>query len=186
MNSPLPLSWFRLSHFAAIAIACAFGSIVRAESNDSSAPKSAIAVLVPGKDSSVKGTVRFTQESGGVHVQADIEGLTPGQHGFHVHENGDLSKPDLSSAGGHFNPDHHHHADRSASERHAGDLGNIEADANGQAKIDFVDPKLQLTGPNAIIGRAVIVHAKADDLKSQPSGDAGARVAGGVIGIAGK
>ncbi|PTX91839.1 superoxide dismutase family protein [Opitutus sp. ER46] len=144
---------------------------------------SAIAVLVPGSGSQVTGTVKFTQVADGVRVEADVQGLTPGAHGFHVHEKGDLSKPDLTSAGGHFNPEGHPHAARTATERHAGDLGNLEAGPDGHALVDFVDPKLQLTGPHAIIGRAVIIHAKADDLKSQPTGDAGGRVAGGVIGL---
>jgi len=143
----------------------------------------AIAVLVPGQNSKVSGTVRFTQESKGVRVQAEVKGLTPGAHGFHVHEKGDLSKPDLTSAGGHFNPTGHPHSAPDSKQRHIGDLGNLEADANGTARADFVDSHLQLAGPHSIIGRAVIVHEKADDLKSQPTGDAGGRVAGGVIGI---
>lgn len=160
-------------------------ALVAADSHEGhgSAPTSAIAVLVSGSGSSVKGTVKFTQEAGGVRVQADVEGLTPGKHGFHVHESGDLSKPDLTSAGGHFNPTKHHHAGPTDSERHVGDLGNLEAGADGRATLDVVDTKLQLAGEHSIVGRAVIVHAKADDLKSQPTGDAGGRVAGGVIGI---
>ncbi len=148
-----------------------------------SAPKDAIAVLVPAAGSNVSGTVRFTATPEGVHVVADINGLTPGAHGFHVHEKGDLSKPDLTSAGGHFNPEGHHHADRTDKERHVGDLGNLQAGPDGHASADFIDPVLQLTGEHSIIGRSVIVHGKADDLKSQPAGDAGPRVAGGVIGI---
>ena len=144
---------------------------------------SAISVLVAGGNSGVTGTVTFTQTAEGVRVEADVQGLTPGAHGFHVHEKGDLSKPDLTSAGGHFNPGGHRHAARDAAERHAGDLGNLEAGTDGHATASFVDRELQLSGPHSIIGRSVIVHAKADDLKSQPSSDAGARVAGGVIGI---
>lgn len=144
---------------------------------------SAIAVLVPGGESGVTGTVRFTQQRDGVRVQAEVSGLTPGRHGFHVHEKGDLSKADLTSAGGHFNPTGDPHAAPSASRRHVGDLGNLEAGPDGRARADFVDPKLQLAGRYSIIGRAVIVHEKADDLRSQPTGDAGGRVAGGVIGI---
>jgi Cu-Zn family superoxide dismutase len=154
-----------------------------ADASVGAAPTAAIAVLVPGNNSGVTGVVQFTQDSGGVHVHAEIAGLQPGAHGFHVHEKGDLSKSDLTSAGGHFNPEGHHHADRSASDRHAGDLGNIEAAGDGRAVVDFVDAHLQLTGPHSIIGRSVIIHAKADDLKTQPAGDAGPRVAGGVIGI---
>lgn len=168
---------------AAFAGLVAFG-LASAVAAETSGVNSAVAVLVAGGDSHVKGTVHFTRENDGVRVKASIDGLTPGQHGFHVHEFGDLSKPDLTSAGGHFNPEHHHHAGRDASERHVGDLGNLEADANGHAEVDFVDQHLQLDGPNSIVGRSVIVHGKADDLKSQPAGDAGPRVAGGVIGIA--
>jgi Cu-Zn family superoxide dismutase len=153
--------------------------------HDSGTPTvtAAIAVLVPGSGSSVSGTVKFTQESEGVRVQADVKGLTPGAHGFHVHEKGDLSKPDLTSAGGHFNPAGHSHGAPSAAQRHLGDLGNLEAGADGRATVDFVDPQLKLAGADSIIGRAVIVHEKGDDLKSQPTGNAGGRVAGGVIGI---
>lgn len=173
----------------AAALGAAFACFVLAGSAsalaaDASMVKSAVAVLVPGGDSHVKGTVHFTRENDGVRVQASIDGLSPGQHGFHVHEFGDLSKSDLTSAGGHFNPEHHHHAGRDATERHVGDLGNLEADANGHAEVDFVDKQLKLDGPHSIVGRSVIVHGKADDLKSQPAGDAGPRVAGGVIGIA--
>lgn len=143
----------------------------------------AIAVLVAGGASGVSGSVTFTQQADGVRVQADVRGLTPGQHGFHVHEKGDLSKADLTSAGGHFNPGSHSHGAPGAAERHVGDLGNLDASADGRATVDFVDSQLQLAGPHSIIGRAVIVHEKVDDLKSQPTGNAGGRVAGGVIGI---
>lgn len=146
--------------------------------------KKAIAVLVPGNDSGVSGTVTFTKVKDGVRVVADVKGLTPGKHGFHVHEFGDLSKADLTSTGGHFNPEGHAHAGPDAEERHVGDLGNLEADARGHAKADFVDKKIKLSGEHSIIGLAVIVHAGEDDLKSQPTGDAGGRVAGGVIAIA--
>lgn len=143
----------------------------------------AIAVLVPGGGSNVSGTVKFTQESAGVRVEAEVKGLTPGAHGFHVHEKGDLSKADLTSAGGHFNPGGHSHGAPSAAQRHLGDLGNLEAGADGRATVDFVDPLLKLSGADTVVGRAVIIHEKADDLKSQPTGNAGGRVAGGVIGV---
>lgn len=132
-------------------------------------------------DSGVQGTVRFTSEAGGVRVMVDISGLTPGDHGFHVHEKGDCSAPDATSAGGHYNPTGAPHAARDAQSRHLGDLGNITADASGRAQTSFVDTHLQLTGANSIVGHAIIVHAGADDLTSQPSGNSGARVACGVI-----
>ncbi len=145
----------------------------------------AIAVLVAGNDSGVSGTVTFEQTASGVRVVADVAGLTPGKHGFHVHQKGDLSAADLTSTGGHFNPTGHDHAGPDAAKRHVGDLGNLTAGADGRARADFVDPKLALAGEHSIIGRGVIVHAGADDLTSQPTGNAGGRVAGGVIGIIG-
>jgi Cu-Zn family superoxide dismutase len=173
-----------LATLAAALLACAPAALSAQSAPAATETRSAVAVLVPGASSNVKGTIHFTTEAGGVHVQGTIEGLTPGSHGFHVHEFGDLSKRDLMSTGGHFNPEKHPHAGRDAAQRHAGDLGNLEAGQDGKATVDFVDSQLQLNGPNSIVGRAVVVHAKADDLKSQPSGDAGGRIAAGVIGIA--
>ncbi len=149
-----------------------------------SGPLKAIAVVYPAKDKTVKGIVTFTQTEKGVKVVAHLEGLTPGKHGFHVHEFGDCSAPDATSAGGHFNPTQMAHGAPTDSTRHAGDLGNIVADDKGVADLEWLDPVMQLSGPHSIIGRAVIVHAKEDDLKTQPTGNAGAREACGVIGIA--
>ncbi len=156
----------------------------QATSEKSKVGASAIAVLMPAQGKNVRGTIRFTQQADGVRVVADVTGLQPNsRHGFHVHEKGDLSAPDYTSAGGHFNPEGHPHGAREAQERHAGDFGNLEADADGRARMDFVDTKISLHGKTSIIGRAVIVHEKADDLTSQPTGDAGGRIAGGVVGF---
>lgn len=144
-------------------------------------PRQAIANLSAAQGQSVSGTVTFIEVVGGVQVIAEVKGLTPGRHGFHIHEKSDLSAPDLMSAGGHFNPGGHPHGGPQAAARHAGDLGNLDADTSGYARLEFVDKAIKLSGPDTIIGRSVIVHADADDLKSQPSGAAGARVAGGVI-----
>ncbi|MEP6937094.1 MAG: superoxide dismutase family protein [Chthoniobacterales bacterium] len=144
----------------------------------------AIAVLHPTTGSNVAGTVTFTASGDQVKVVADITGLTSGKHGFHIHEFGDCSDPKAASAGGHFNPANHQHGAPDASDRHAGDLGNIEADASGKAHLDLTDKVMKLTGSDSIIGHAVIVHEKADDLKTQPTGDAGGRLACGVIGVA--
>lgn len=141
----------------------------------------AIAKLEPTQGNQTRGTVQFRSEGNAVRVSVDITGLTPGAHGFHIHEKGDCSAADASSAGGHFNPTNQPHAGRDADARHAGDFGNLEADANGRAQVSFLDSKITLSGPNSIVGRAVIVHAGRDDLKSQPSGDSGPRVACGVI-----
>jgi superoxide dismutase, Cu-Zn family len=144
----------------------------------------AIAVLHPTTGSNVAGTVTFTASGDSVKVVADITGLTPGKHGFHIHEFGDCSDPKAVSAGGHFNPGHKQHGAPDAAERHAGDLGNMEADASGKAHLELTDRVMKLSGSDSIIGHAVIVHEKADDLKTQPTGDAGGRLACGVIGVA--
>lgn len=146
--------------------------------------KKAIAVLQPTKGSSVHGTVTYEAVESGVRVVAELSGLTPGKHGFHIHEFGDCSAEDASSAGGHFNPAGTSHGAPSADPRHAGDMGNIEADKDGHATLDYVDHMMTLSGERSILGRAVVVHEKEDDLKSQPTGNAGARVACGVIGVA--
>jgi superoxide dismutase, Cu-Zn family len=144
----------------------------------------AIAVLHSASGSNVSGTVTFTASGDNVKVVADISGLTPGKHGFHIHEFGDCSDPKAASAGAHFNPAHKQHGAPDSGDRHAGDLGNIEADASGKAHVEMTDSVMKLNGADSIIGHAVIVHEKADDLKTQPTGDAGGRVACGVIGIA--
>jgi Cu-Zn family superoxide dismutase len=144
----------------------------------------AVAVLSPTRGNNVRGTVTFTQAGDVVTVEAEIEDLSKGKHGFHIHEFGDCSDPDGKSAGGHYNPTGQHHAGPDQKKRHVGDMGNIEADSSGKAQYDAVDSHLTLNGPNTIIGRGVIVHAGEDDLKSQPSGAAGPRVACGVIGVA--
>ena len=144
----------------------------------------AVAVLVPTEGNEVSGTIHFTQRRGEVEVTGRIRGLEPGKHGFHVHQYGDLS--DLKtgeSAGGHFDPTGMPHGRPQDDERHVGDLGNVEADQNGVANVDIRDSMLRLNGPQSIVGRAIVVHAKADQF-TQPSGDAGDRVALGVIGIA--
>jgi Cu-Zn family superoxide dismutase len=144
----------------------------------------AVCVLVPVAKSQVQGTIRFSVQGDSVHIHGEIRGLTPGKHGFHIHDFGDLSdQGEGKSAGGHFSPEHQPHGRPSDAKRHAGDFGNIEADKNGVAKIDFKDAVVKLSGPQAVIGRAIVVHAKKDKF-TQPSGDAGDRVAFGVIGIA--
>lgn len=141
----------------------------------------ASAALRPASGSAVSGTVQFTQTGDGVRVVAEVSGLTPGKHGFHVHEKGDCSDPEAKSAGGHFNPGGSEHGAPEAAAHHAGDLGNLEADENGKASLDTVFEGRTLSGDAGFIGRGLIVHADADDLSSQPTGAAGARVACGVI-----
>jgi len=142
----------------------------------------ATATLAPTKGNQAAGTVNFVQRGRTVYVDARITGLSPGPHGFHVHEKGDCRAPDGSSAGGHFNPAGTPHAGPDSAQRHAGDLGNLVADANGVAVYRVQVSGISLgTAADSIIGRAVIVHATADDLRTQPSGNSGARVACGLI-----
>jgi superoxide dismutase, Cu-Zn family len=147
-------------------------------------PTKAIAVLHPTKGSNVEGTVTFTRSGDEIKIVADVTGLTPGKHGFHIHEFGDCSSPDGKAAGGHFNPSNNPHAGHDAAQRHEGDMGNLDADSSGKAHLELTDKMMMMSGEKSIIGRGVIVHEKADDLKSQPTGDAGGRLACGVIGIA--
>jgi Cu-Zn family superoxide dismutase len=163
----------------------AFAAQAQTPEEKSSSPLKAVAVLHPTAGNKVNGTVTFTEEADGVKVRAEITGLTPGNHGFHVHEFGDCSAADATSAGAHFNPTKQPHAGPDAPERHVGDMGNVQADASGKATLEYVDHQISLTNDErSVIGRSVVVHAKADDLKSQPAGDSGVRVACGVIGRA--
>ena len=141
----------------------------------------AICTLRPTEGSTAAGTVVFAAVEGGVRIVAHVTGLEPGAHGFHVHEFGDCSAPDGSSAGPHFNPTHMPHAGPDAEQRHAGDLGNLTANAEGVAEYERVDTQIRLNGEHSIIGRGLIVHAQVDDLTTQPTGAAGARLACGVI-----
>ncbi len=142
-----------------------------------------IAVLIPTSGSAVSGIVMFEAEKSGVKVTAHLKGLAPGKHGFHVHEYGDCSSGDGTSAGGHFNPGEMPHSMPMSEKRHVGDLGNIDADKDGNARLEYVDPLITFEGRNSILGRAVIVHEKEDDLKTQPTGNAGGRLACGVVGV---
>lgn len=143
----------------------------------------AVALLTPTKGSDVKGRVTFTQDGHAIHVHAEITGLSPGEHGFHVHEFGVWSE-DGMAAGGHFNPTKAPHAAPDSSKRHVGDLGNVTANERGVATLDVDDPHMSFHGASSIIGRGLVVHEKVDDLKTQPTGNAGGRLAVGVIGIA--
>ncbi|CAI2185053.1 20180_t:CDS:2 [Funneliformis geosporum] len=140
----------------------------------------------------ITGVVTFEQENENAltKISIEIKGLSPGEHGFHVHEFGDNTNG-CTSAGPHFNPLNKNHGAPNDEERHVGDLGNVTADEGGNIKTIITDNKIQLFGPNNIIGRTIIVHAGVDDLgkgghvESLKTGNAGARLACGVIGIAG-
>ncbi len=175
-----------------LGLVLAFALVVATDSLDAAdvttenalASSAAVCVIVPVGDHQVSGTLRFVQDGDTVHITGTVKGLSPGKHGFHVHEFGDVSgTKNGKSTGGHYNPEGTKHGKQSDKERHVGDLGNITADKNGVAKVDITDKVVTLCGPHSIIGRSILIHAKPDDY-GQPTGNAGARVAFGVIGIA--
>ena len=144
----------------------------------------ASAALQSTKGSKTFGEATFEEAGEGkVRVIVFAQGLRPGQeHGFHIHEAGDCSSGDGMSAKGHFNPLGKPHGNPSSAERHAGDLPSLKADKGGRAKLDVtVDGITLRSGPTSIVGRGVIIHADPDDYKTQPTGNAGARLACGVI-----
>ena len=143
----------------------------------------AVVALQAVGDSGVKGTIYLDETNEGLRVHGKVSGLTPGKHGFHIHQYGDLTDQQAGeSAGGHYDPRGMPHGERDAEERHIGDFGNIEAGQDGVASVDFTDRVASLNGENNVLGRAIVVHA-GEDKFSQPSGDAGPRVAFGVIGV---
>jgi len=146
------------------------------------APLQASATLVPTEGNVVHGTVRFIQEAEGIRIVAEVSGFSrAGLHGFHVHEVGDCSAPDAMSAKGHFNPHGTLHGKAGEGVHHAGDLPSLDADGEGNAKLNALLGGLALTGEHSIVGRSLIVHAEPDDYTTQPTGNSGARVACAVI-----
>lgn len=145
----------------------------------------AVAELAPTAGNPTKGSIRFSMVDGRIHARGEITGLKPdSEHGFHIHEKGDCSAPDATSAGGHFNPGQQNHGSVGAEPHHGGDMPNIKANAEGVATVDGpVSSNVNLGKGDGfdIIGRGLIVHADPDDYTSQPTGNAGARLACAVI-----
>lgn len=177
------------------ALALAVGCESSSNAQDSSSAKDgghkeAVAKIMPSKASATqpangqaKGEIKFHEMNGKVHITGEISGLKPNsKHAIHIHEKPDLSAPDLMSTGGHYNPEKHVHGGPTTSPVHAGDLGNLQANDKGVAKMDLTVDNISLGGDkNNVVGLPVIIHAKEDDYKSQPSGNAGGRIAGGLI-----
>jgi Cu-Zn family superoxide dismutase len=165
-----------------ILVVLAAAGLAGCQSVPSDAPR-ASAKLQSTKGNKTSGTVDFYQVGNRVRVVANVSGLVPGrEHGFHVHEAGDCSSGDGMSAKGHFNPHGKPHGHFSSGERHAGDMPSLRADANGNAKLDTTLDIITVTsGPASVVGRGLIVHADPDDYKTQPTGNAGARLACAVI-----
>jgi superoxide dismutase, Cu-Zn family len=147
------------------------------------APSATTVALESRSGSRVTGNLQLRETSAGLRITGDVRGLQPdAEHGFHVHEKGDCSAPDASSAGGHFDPDGAPHGRMGAGAHHAGDMPNLQANARGIATVDQTIAGVTLAaGPNGAGGRALVVHRDPDDYRSQPAGNAGPRVACGVV-----
>lgn len=163
---------------------------MRNKMNANAPARMAVAMIKPSKaattqpaNSNVTGTITFTQMGDSVTVAVNLTGLEPNStHGIHLHEKSDMSDPALMSVGPHFNPEGHKHGGPNSPMAHAGDLGNITADANGNVNTEMTVKGITLdTGTMGVVGRTIMIHAKADDLKSDPAGNSGMRVAGGGV-----
>jgi Cu-Zn family superoxide dismutase len=143
------------------------------------APSMATATLEPRSGSKMTGNAQATPTASGVAMLVEVQNATPGAHGVHIHEKGDCSDPAAASAGGHFNPKGAaHHGGAGSAVRHGGDLGNMNVDSNGRGLLIIAVGDLTMSN---VVGKAVIVHEKQDDLQSDPAGNSGARVACGVL-----
>lgn len=148
------------------------------------APKGVKVLLKDGSGKSA-GTARITPHDGGVQIKLDLKGVPPGDHALHFHQNAKCDGPDFKSAGPHFNPGKKHHGLENPEGPHAGDMPNFTVGANGAVKTTITNPRVTLgDGDNSLFangGTALVIHAKADDLKSDPAGNAGDRYACGVV-----
>jgi Cu-Zn family superoxide dismutase len=185
-----------MRHAVMLVVCLTCGLACAAEPPDTKASKSnalpaegetpgAAARLQATQGNAVTGSLSLTSEKDGVRIVGLVQGLKPNsEQGFHVHEKGDCSAPDASSAGAHFNPTSQPHGNpKGAGPRHLGDMVNLRADAKGSAKVDVIinGAGLHTGRSNDLFGKAIVVHQKPDDYTSQPSGNSGDRVACGVI-----
>jgi superoxide dismutase, Cu-Zn family len=144
----------------------------------------AVAQIAPTQGNTVTGSLALAQSPQGVHITGTVQGLKPdAEFGFHVHEKGDCTAPDGSSAGGHFNPTQAQHGNPTSATHHAGDMLNIKSDAQGIAQVDVTAAGTSLHGDSGtdVLGKAIVIHEGPDDYTTQPSGNSGKRVACGVI-----
>ena len=167
----------------AVLAVVAIASLAGCASTGMGAKPGAVADLQPTTGNSARGKVTFTQDGDSVRVSATLSGLKPGaEHGFHVHEKGDCSSGDGMSTGGHFNPLAKKHGAPDTPDRHAGDLGNLTANEYGKAEVSVMVDGISVgTGPNGVIGKGLVVHGDPDDMKTDPGGNSGDRIACGAI-----
>ncbi len=177
----------RTSFLLLLALGCTTASRTSAPSGESAASSStgpaATAVIEPRSGSTLSGSAKFTGAPEGLGAHVEVQGAMPGPHGVHVHEKGDCSDPKAASAGPHFNPNGGaHHGGPVTPVRHGGDLGNIEVGPDGKGTLDVVVAGLSVANvANGVVGRAIVVHEKVDDLATDPAGNSGARIGCGVI-----
>ncbi|PZR15011.1 MAG: superoxide dismutase [Archangium gephyra] len=174
---------------AALAFAsCAHENKVTNVDSHAVAPVKARATLEPKSGASTTGEVKFAETAGEVTMQLSVSGATPGNHAVHLHVNGDCSSADGESAGPHWNPSEEAHGHLGHGPAHKGDIGNLVVGADGKGTLSFTTKEWTMGSgqKNDLVGRAVVVHASEDDFKSQPSGNAGGRIACGVVVLNGQ
>jgi len=167
---------------AVLVLAAVLGACTAAPAGQTPPARALTATLRDAQGSTV-GTATLTQETGFVRLVVDAQGLTPGLHGIHVHAKGVCTPPDFASAGGHFNPAGRQHGMGNPNGPHAGDFPNLQAGPDGRVHYDAVSTRLTLVGATALVAdsAAVVIHAQRDDQMTDPAGNAGARVACGVL-----
>ncbi|HZH98242.1 MAG TPA: superoxide dismutase family protein, partial [Fimbriimonadaceae bacterium] len=158
--------------------------LIKEAPHEPMADKRAIAEIQSRSDSTLTGTATFVEREGKVTLIVQVKGGKPGPHGIHLHENGDCGAPDASSAGAHWNPTGVNHGKMDDTpQAHSGDLGNLTIGEDGTGKLEFTTDRWSINGdPNTnILGKSIVIHNDPDDLKTQPSGNSGARIGCGVI-----
>ena len=162
------------------------GLALVAFTSTAAAPKVATAKVEGRSSVALSGEATFTEVKDGVKLTLTLTGVPAGVHAVHIHEKGDCSAPDATSAGGHFNPTSVDHGAPTADPHHGGDFGNMTVGKNGKGKLTMTSKVLTVAeGANSVVGRAIIIHAKEDDMKTQPTGNAGGRIGCGVFALKG-